>query len=90
MKFFVAAGIITVVNALSVDLAKRDSPLDVKIELNGNTAVKALITNTGGEDIKILKTGTLFEDLPTEKVEVFQGSKYKTTTREQLKELTLQ
>lgn len=33
-------------SALSVDLNKRDSPLDVKLEMVGNTAVKASITNT--------------------------------------------
>ncbi|OHE91511.1 hypothetical protein CORC01_13207 [Colletotrichum orchidophilum] len=41
--------------AVVVDLYKRDSPLDVKIESTSNTAIKATITNTGAPDLKVLK-----------------------------------
>ncbi|KAI2782786.1 metallo proteinase [Daldinia loculata] len=61
-------------SALSVDLNKRDSPLDVKLEMVGNTAVKASITNTGASDLKVFKTGTfLDENAATEKVAIYQG-----------------
>lgn len=61
-------------SAISVDLTKRDSPLDVKLEMVGNTAVKASITNTGATDLKVFKTGTfLDENAATEKVAIYQG-----------------
>ncbi|PSN67388.1 neutral protease 2-like protein [Corynespora cassiicola Philippines] len=73
MKGFAIAALAALASAVSIDVNKRDTPLEVSIELTGNTAVKAVITNTGSEDLKVLKTGTLFGDAPTEKVEVFQG-----------------
>lgn len=53
---------------------KRASPLDVQIEQVGNSGLKAIITNTGAEDLKVLKTGTILDSAPVEKVHVFQGS----------------
>lgn len=74
MKFLSIAALISLVNAVSIDLARRESPLDVQLEVTGNTAVKASITNTGSEDLKVLKTGSFLDKSPVEKVEVFQGS----------------
>ncbi|KAI0886669.1 Deuterolysin metalloprotease family-domain-containing protein [Annulohypoxylon maeteangense] len=75
MKFTAGVSLFAAVaSAISVDLTKRDTPLDVKLEMVGNTAVKASITNTGASDLKIFKTGTfLDENAPTEKVAVYQG-----------------
>lgn len=53
---------------------KRASPLDVQIEQVGNSGLKATITNTGAEDLKVLKTGTILDSAPVEKVHVFQGN----------------
>ncbi|KAJ0332066.1 hypothetical protein COL5a_001765 [Colletotrichum fioriniae] len=61
-------------SAVVVDLNKRDSPLDVKIESTGNTAIKASITNTGASDLKVLKAGSILDKLAVEKAEVFAGS----------------
>ncbi|XXH01980.1 hypothetical protein Hte_008344 [Hypoxylon texense] len=76
MKFTAGLSLFAAVaSAISVDLAKRDSPLDVKLEMIGNTAVKASITNTGATDLKVFKTGTfLDENSATEKVAVYQGA----------------
>lgn len=74
MKFFAVAAVASLANAVSIDFNKRDSALDVKLELTGNTAVKAVITNTGSEDLKVLKTGSFLDEAAVEKVEVFQGS----------------
>ncbi|CAI6340145.1 unnamed protein product [Periconia digitata] len=74
MKFLSLAALVSLANAVSVDLAKRDSPLDVKLEMTGNTAVKAKITNTGSEALKVLKVGSFLDSTPVEKVSVFQGS----------------
>jgi deuterolysin len=73
MKFFAVAAVASLANAVSLDFAKRDSALDVKLELTGNTAVKAVITNTGSEDLKVLKTGSFLDNAAVEKVEVYQG-----------------
>uniref|UniRef100_L2G6H0 Neutral protease 2 n=1 Tax=Colletotrichum fructicola (strain Nara gc5) TaxID=1213859 RepID=L2G6H0_COLFN len=61
-------------SAVVVDLNKRDSPLDVKIEAVGNSGVKASITNTGASDLKVFKTGSILDKLAVEKAEVFAGS----------------
>ncbi|PVI06074.1 metallo proteinase [Periconia macrospinosa] len=74
MKFLSLAALISLANAASVDLAKRDSLLDVKLEMTGNTAIKAKITNTGSEAVKVLKVGSFLDKIPTEKVSVFKGS----------------
>ncbi|KAI3320194.1 neutral protease 2-like protein [Xylariaceae sp. AK1471] len=58
----------------AASMGKRASPLDVQIEQVGNSGLKATITNTGAEDLKVLKTGTILDSAPVEKVQVFQGS----------------
>ncbi|KAI1210170.1 Deuterolysin metalloprotease family-domain-containing protein [Annulohypoxylon truncatum] len=75
MKFTAGISLLAALaSAVSVDLAKRDTPLDVKLEMIGNTAVKASITNTGASDLKVFKTGTfLDENAATEKVAIYQG-----------------
>lgn len=62
-------------NAAVVNLDKRASPLDVKVEQVGNSEVKASITNTGKVGLKVLKTGSILDSAPVEKTKVFQGGK---------------
>ncbi|KAI8948479.1 neutral protease [Xylaria longipes] len=77
MKFLAGATLLaSVASAASIDNAKRNSPLDVKIEMVGNSGIKASITNTGASDLKVFKTGTLLDKAATEKVNVYQGSKW--------------
>jgi len=73
MKFQVlsVAALASLATAL---LEKRDSPLDVSLEVVGNTEVKATIKNTGASDLKLFKTGTFLDDSHVEKVEVFKTS----------------
>ncbi|KAF1953592.1 hypothetical protein CC80DRAFT_142124 [Byssothecium circinans] len=71
MKLFSIAAIAALANAASVDLSKRADALDVKLELTGNTAVRAKITNTGSEAIKVLKTGSFLSKVPVEKATIF-------------------
>lgn len=40
-----------------------------------NTTVKVKVTNNGAEALKILKTGTILDNAPVEKIKVFQGGK---------------
>ncbi|KAI0513143.1 neutral protease [Xylaria bambusicola] len=72
MKFAAAvSALATMASAAAV--AKQASPLDVKIEMVGNSGVKATVTNTGSEDLKIFKTGSILDKTPTEKVKITQG-----------------
>jgi deuterolysin len=48
------------------------SPLNVSIAVTDNTWLVANITNIGSSDIKLRKIGIL-EDLPTQKIKVFQA-----------------
>jgi deuterolysin len=63
MKFqaLSVAALASLGSAVSLTLDKRDSPLDVSLELTGNTAVKATIKNSGSEDLKLFKTGTFLD-----------------------------
>ncbi|KAI0810429.1 neutral protease [Xylaria sp. FL0064] len=76
MKFLAGATLLaSVASAASIENAKRASPLDVKIEMVGNSGIKASITNIGATDLKVLKTGTLLDKAATEKVNIYQGSR---------------
>ncbi|KAL1632544.1 hypothetical protein SLS58_011361, partial [Diplodia intermedia] len=71
MKFIAGLSFLaSLAAAASVDVNKRDTPLDVKLELLGNTGVKASITNTGASALKLFKIGTLLDEQPVEKVEI--------------------
>ncbi|KAJ9133257.1 Neutral protease 2 [Pleurostoma richardsiae] len=75
MKFFARITLLAAAAcAVSVDLEKRETPLDVKLELIGNSNVKASITNTGSSGLKIFKTGTILDAAAVEKVDVFSGA----------------
>jgi len=62
-------------NALAVDISKRDSPINVEIEMVSNSEVKAKITNTGSEALNIFKTGSILDSRPIEKTAVSVGGK---------------
>ncbi|RYP42787.1 hypothetical protein DL768_010223 [Monosporascus sp. mg162] len=63
-------------NAAAVELGQRaaSSPLDVKIEMVGNSQIKASITNTGDSALRVFKTGSILDSRPIEKVKVFHGA----------------
>ncbi|KAI5924433.1 neutral protease [Camillea tinctor] len=60
--------------ASAASMGKRAEPLDVQLEMVGNSQIKATVTNTGAEDLKVLKSGTILDNAPIQKVQVFQGS----------------
>ncbi|CAI6020384.1 hypothetical protein V2G26_001867 [Clonostachys chloroleuca] len=62
-------------SAAAVDLTKRASPLDVKVEQLGNTGFKASITNTGDSALRVLKTGSILDSAPVEKARISQNAK---------------
>lgn len=63
MKFFNLLSLLPLV-------AAAPSPLNVKLERAGNSLITATITNTGNKDIRIFKAGSIFDDIPTEKVKI--------------------
>ncbi|KAM0323742.1 hypothetical protein ACHAQA_008679 [Verticillium albo-atrum] len=74
MKFITGLSVLaSLASAASVDLTKRDTPLEVKLEESGNSGVKAYLTNNGAEAVKLFTTGTFLDEKAVEKVEVFSG-----------------
>ncbi|KAI1850876.1 hypothetical protein JX265_004930 [Neoarthrinium moseri] len=72
MKFLAGVSLLaSLVSAAS--LARRAEPLDVQLQMVGNTAVKATIKNTGSDSLKVFKTGSFLDSSPVEKVQVFKG-----------------
>ncbi|KAL1614372.1 hypothetical protein SLS54_009799 [Diplodia seriata] len=72
MKFFAGSllALATIVSGTAVDLNKRDTPLDVKLEMVGNSEVKATLTNNGASALKLFKVGSILDKTAVEKTEV--------------------
>lgn len=51
-------------------IASTPSTLDVQLQKTGNTKVKAVVTNKGKSTLRILKAGSIFDGLPTDKFNV--------------------
>ncbi|KAJ6442352.1 peptidase m35 deuterolysin protein [Purpureocillium lavendulum] len=49
------------------------SPFDVKLEMLGNSEVKATFVNKGSKSLKILRTGSILDAASVEKAKVFSG-----------------
>ncbi|POR34938.1 Neutral protease 2 [Tolypocladium paradoxum] len=64
-----------VVSAPSAVKDSSASPLNVKLEMTGNSQAKAVFTNTGKEHLKLLKTGTVFSKQATRKARVSANGK---------------
>jgi hypothetical protein len=77
MKFLACLSLLASALAVRLDVAKRDSPLKVEIQSVGNSAVKAVVTNTGSEPIRLMKTGSILDKAAVEKAEIFSGGMYK-------------
>jgi deuterolysin len=60
-------------DAVAVNPIKEKSPLVVKIDRVGNSEVKATVTNTGDVALRVLRTGSILDSSPIEKVKVSQG-----------------
>jgi len=76
MKFLQGLSVFaSVASAVSVDLGKRESLLDVKIQMVDNSLVEATITHTGTQTLRLFKTGTILDSAAVEKTEIFSGCK---------------
>ncbi|PQK14292.1 hypothetical protein BB8028_0004g12220 [Beauveria bassiana] len=87
MSFFTLAAALTYVATAAPSAAR--SALDVKIESAGNSGqVKATITKTGKDNLKIFRHGTIFDNAHTEKAAIeangsnveFQGLRLRLST----------
>ncbi|POR39428.1 Neutral protease 2 [Tolypocladium paradoxum] len=76
MEFFTGLVAGAALAAAAPSAEKRaPSPLEVKLEMLGNTEVKAVFTNKGKNNLKVLKTGSILDQAPVEKTKVFSGDK---------------
>jgi len=64
------AALVSVASSTAIALTKRASSLDVKLSAEGNTMIKAAITNTGSRALNLLNKGTLLDNAAVEKVRV--------------------
>ncbi|KAK2592334.1 hypothetical protein QQS21_009953 [Conoideocrella luteorostrata] len=87
MKFL--AGLAALVS-LAAAAPQAPTPLDVKLEMTGNSAVKATITNNGKNNLKIFRTGTILDSSAVQKTRItgadgnevqFQGIRQRITTK---------
>lgn len=58
-----------------VNVRQASSPLDVKVDSVGNSAVKASITNVGSKTLKLFTPGSILDSTAVEKAEVYSGCK---------------
>ncbi|XWW95502.1 hypothetical protein V2A60_003462 [Cordyceps javanica] len=56
------------------EIRRTNSPLELRIEMDGNSKVRAVLTNRGSKDLHLLKTGTLLGSAPVEKARVYNGT----------------
>lgn len=69
------ASLAALVSSKAIKLEKRAPALDMKLSSQGNTLVKAVITNTGASDVNLLNKGTFLDKAPVEKVTVSSNGK---------------
>lgn len=76
MKFLAGLALASLAFAApAVQKQRAPTPLDVKLELQGNSKVKAIITNHGKNNLKVLKSGTFLDNSAVEKAQVFSGGR---------------
>lgn len=77
MKFFAPLALASLAAAAPSAMQQRaPSALDVELQMDGNSKVKATITNNGKNNLKILKTGTFLDTAAVEKAKVTSGGKF--------------
>lgn len=61
----------------AVDQTKREpaaaASLDVKLNVVGNTEIIATISNVGASNLRLYKTGSILDNSPVQKVDIFAG-----------------
>lgn len=72
MKFFSFAALASL--AAAAPSVVPSSPLDVKLEMQDNSIVKAVVTNAGSESVQVVKTGSIFDNRRVQKADVSNAS----------------
>lgn len=61
------------VSPLAIDLVPRnETAITVRLSATGNTAINAVITNTGDDTISLLNLNSLLDPDPVQKVEIYK------------------
>ncbi|KAJ3498895.1 hypothetical protein NLG97_g756 [Lecanicillium saksenae] len=69
MKF--SAGLVALASLATALPGPAQNPgINVRLEAQGSSKVKAVVTNSGSSSVKILKTGSILDDLPVQKASV--------------------
>lgn len=63
------AGLAALVS-LGATAPQAPTPIDVQLQMDGNSAVKATITNNGKDDLKIFRTGTILDKSAIQKTRI--------------------
>lgn len=71
MKFVAGLALASLAVAAPAVHQRAPTPLDIKLEMQGNSKVKAVVTNNGKNNLKVLKTGTFLDNTAVEKAQVF-------------------
>lgn len=70
------ATLVSIAAAAPSMVDRASSPLNVKLEKAGNSAIKATISNVGHEDLRIFRPGSIFDSSSVEKAKVKAGGEY--------------
>ena len=73
MKFAAGLALASLAAAAPAVQKRGPTPLDVKLEMLDNSKVKAIVTNNGKNNLKVLKTGTFLDTVAVEKAQVFSN-----------------
>lgn len=73
MKLFTVATLVAL--AAAAPSIAPNPKVNVKLEMQENSKVKATVSNPTGESIKILKTGSILDSAPVQKASVSNEGK---------------
>lgn len=77
MKLIIVLSFLTSVLAVKFKRVPlpQSTPLEVTVESVGNSVLKASITNTGSETLRLLRAGSILDDRAIERAEIYSGCK---------------
>lgn len=74
MKF--SAGLVALASLATALPEPASNPgINVRLEAQGNSKVKAVVTNSGSASVKVLKDGSILDERPIQKASVSGASK---------------
>ncbi|KAH7157426.1 Deuterolysin metalloprotease family-domain-containing protein [Dactylonectria estremocensis] len=74
MKLLAGLALASLAAAVPVMEKRATVGLDVELQMQGNSKVKAVITNNGQNSLKVLKSGTFLDTSAVEKAQVFSAN----------------